>query len=277
MMFLYLFLAAVAVLLLALMALRLRDALADRAEWVRLAALQPTQPALYDQAMVAELPDPARRFFNFAIKPGTPLLTVAEIDMGGEFSLGSRTKPNYRPMCARQILAAPQGFVWMLKIPGAVSLSGSDTGKWTHFRILGLIPVARMGGDANHARAAYGRYVAEAVFWTPAALLPGPGIVWEALNQDVARVTVTHNALSQSVDVRVDADGRPVEVRFTRWTNANPERVYRLQPFGGLLSDFREVQGFRLPFRVEAGNLFGTDAYFPFFKAQVSAVRFPHR
>jgi hypothetical protein len=30
------------------------------------------------------------RFFYFAIKPGAPLLTVAEIDMGGEFSLGTR-------------------------------------------------------------------------------------------------------------------------------------------------------------------------------------------
>lgn len=275
MIFLYLAFAILTAVLLALTALRLRDVLADRGEWARLAALQPTNPPLYDPAMVAALPEPAQRFFNFAIQLGTPLLTVAEIDMGGEFSLGSRDKPNYRPMYARQILAAPHGFVWTLKIPGAVSLSGSDTGKWTHFRMLGLIPVARLGGDADHARAAYGRYIAEAVFWTPAALLPAPGIVWEGLDRDTARVTVTDNALSQSVDVRVDVEGRPIEVRFIRWTNANPERRYRLQPFGGLLSDFREVQGFRLPFRVEAGNLFGTDAYFPFFKAQIRKVGFP--
>lgn len=106
-------------------------------------------------------------------------------------------------------------------------------------------------------------------------MLPGPGIAWEVLGKDTARVTVTHNGLSQSVDVSVDEEGRPVEVRFQRWTNANAERTYRLQPFGGYLSDFREIQGFRLPFRVEAGNLFGTHAYFPFFKARLRAVRFP--
>ena len=273
--YLHFALAVLAIALLALIALRVRDTFADRAEWRRLAALQPTNPAQYDPAMVVELPEPAQRFFNFAIKPGTALFTVAEIDMGGEFSLGSRAKPNYRPMDARQILAAPHGFVWMLRIPGAVSLSGSDTGKWTHFRIFGLIPVARMGGDVNHARAAFGRYVAEALFWTPAALLPAPAIAWEVLGPDAARVTVTHNGLTQSVDVSVNKEGRPVEVRFQRWTNANPERSYRLQPFGGYLSDFREVQGFRLPFCVEAGNLFGTDAYFPFFKARLGALRFP--
>jgi hypothetical protein len=60
-----------------------------------------------------------------------------------------------------------------------------------------------------------------------------------------------------------------------RWSNANPEKQYRLQPFGGVLSDFREVQGYRLPFRVEAGNMFGTDDYFVFFKAEVTDIRFP--
>jgi hypothetical protein len=52
-------------------------------------------------------------------------------------------------------------------------------------------------------------------------------------------------------------------------------REYRIQPFGGTLSDFREVQGYRLPFRVEGGNMFGTGAYFPFFRAEVAAIRFP--
>lgn len=273
--FVYPLLVILGFALFSLLALRLWDERAERMEWARLAALQPTNPAMYDPLMVANLPEPARRFFNFAIKQGTPLLTVAEIDMGGEFSLGTRDNPNYQPMDARQILATPTGFVWKLKMFGSVSVSGSDTGRWTRFRILCLIPVARMGGDTNHARAAYGRYVAEAVFWTPAALLPGPSVAWEALGQDTARVTVTHNELSQAVDMKVDAEGRLVVVHFMRWTNANPEKKHRLQPFGGHLSDFREVQGFRIPFNVEAGNMFGTDEYFAFFKAKVTAVRFP--
>ena len=261
--------------ILSLVALRLWDERADRIEWARLAASQPTSPAVYDPVMVADLPEPAQRFFNYTIRPGSALLTVAEIDMAGEFSLGTRDNPDYQPMNARQILAAPTGFVWKVRMPTVVAVSGSDTGSWTRFRILGVIPVARMGGDTDHARAAYGRYVAEALFWTPAALLPGPGVVWEALNPDTARVTVTHNGLSQAVDIKMDAEGRPEEVHFMRWSDANPERRYRLQPFGGYLSDFREVQGFRVPFNVEAGNMFGTDEYFPFFKAKVTAVRFP--
>src|SRR5690606_38960767 len=133
----------------------------------------------------------------------------------------------------------------------------------------------RMGGDPNHARSAFGRMVAEAVFWTPAALLPGPGIRWEHVDDDVARVTVEHRGLSQSVDVTVASDGRPLEVRFERWSNANPDKVHRRQPFGGYLSAFREFDGFRLPTRVEAGNFFGTEQYFPFFLVDVTNIDFP--
>lgn len=76
--------------------------------------------------------------------------------------------------------------------------------------------------------------VAEGAFWTPAALLPG---------------------------------------KHVRWSNENPDRRYRLQPFGGYLADFREFGGYRLPASVEGGNHFGTDAYFPFYKATVTEVR----
>ncbi|MEQ8264169.1 hypothetical protein [Pseudohaliea sp.] len=41
------------------------------------------------------------------------------------------------------------------------------------------------------------------------------------------------------------------------------------------MSDLREVEGYRLPYRVEAGNLFGTDACFPFYLAEVAAISFP--
>ncbi|MGE3127643.1 MAG: DUF6544 family protein [Fimbriimonadaceae bacterium] len=268
-------LAVLGLVVLSLIALRLWDERADKQEWERLAGTQPARPARFDLSMVAELPEPARRYFAFAIQPGTTLATVAEIAMGGEFSLGSSDSPNYRPMAARQVLAAPTGFIWKVRMRGLVSVTGSDTGSWTRFRIFGLIPVARIGGGPDHPRAAFGRFVAEAVIWTPAALLPRDGVTWEALDQDSARVTVTHNGLSQTVDVKVDAEGRPTVVHFMRWSNANAEKSYRLQPFGAYLSDFREVQGFCLPFAVKAGNMFGTAEFLAFFQAQVTSVRFP--
>lgn len=131
-----------------------------------------------------------------------------------------------------------------------------------------------MGGNPDHTRAAFGRFVAESIFWTPAAVLPCKNIRWQKVDNNTARVTITNGDLSQDVDVRVDEKGRPVIVSFLRWSNANRDKIFRFQPFGGRLSDFREVQGYRIPFKVEASNMFGTEEEFTFFKAEIKEIHF---
>ncbi|OOY07790.1 DUF6544 family protein [Thioclava sp. F36-7] len=268
-------LAIVAIGLLGLFARRRLDLRADGAEMARLSAFQPTDPPRFSADMVADLPEPARRFFTFAIAEGTPLYTVARLEMQGQFGMGDKSAPGYMPMRATQVLAAPQGFVWAMSGgTGGMRLSGSDSAKWTRFWIAGLAPVARFGGSADHKRSAFGRYVAEAVFWTPAAVLPGSKVTWEPVATNIARMTMRHDGLEQAVDLTVATDGRPEQVSFQRWSNANPQKRHRLQPFGGYLSEFREVEGFRLPTHVEAGNDFETEAYFPFYIADVTEIRF---
>lgn len=270
------FMAIAVVLLIGLIIWRQMDHRADRKEMDRLIQLQPESPLRFSTELLAGLPEPARRYFTFAISEGTPLYTVAQLQMSGQFGMGDKDDPGYMPMQATQVLAAPEGFVWKMSGgTGAMRMAGSDSGTWTRFWIAGIVPVARLGGDPDHRQSAFGRYVAEAVFWTPAAMLPGPHVSWEGVSENVARVTMRHHGLEQSVDVTVAEDGRPVQVSFLRWSDANPEKVHRLQPFGGYLSEFRDFDGFRLPTHVEAGNMFGTDAYFPFFIADVTEISFP--
>ena len=272
-------LAVLAMVLVTLGAWRWNEKRACRAAWADLVSLQPGAPPLFDPAMIDGLPEPARRFFRFAIEPGTPLYTVAEISMHGELSLGDKAEPNYMPMRAEQVLAAPRGFIWKVRAGDTIWFSGSDGANqgtsWSRFWLFGILPVARAGNSEDHARASFGRYVAEAVFWTPAALLPGQGVRWEDVDESTARAIVTQEGLQQAIDVTVDADGRAGKVVFQRWSDANPSKTYQLQPFGGYLSDYRTFGGFRLPTLIEAGNAFETDDYFPFFKATVTSVRFP--
>ncbi|MEM9580117.1 MAG: DUF6544 family protein [Pseudomonadota bacterium] len=267
--------ATLALILLGLGIWRATDHRADRREATRLLALRHEDPPRFSKDMVKDLPEPARRFFHFAIQDGTPLHRVAEISMTGQFGMGTATAPNYLPMTAEQVLAAPGGFIWKMSAGrGAMRVSGSDTAGWTRFWLAGLVPVARTGGTADHALSGFGRAISEAVFWTPAAVLPGPGVVWSAVDDSTARVTVEHGSLRQSVDVTVNEDGRPERIVFQRWSDANAEKEFRLQPFGGTLSAFRAFEGFMLPTHVEAGNFFGTEDYFAFFIADVTAVRF---
>ncbi|GAB3031679.1 DUF6544 family protein [Bowmanella dokdonensis] len=256
---------------------RLLDRRADRQAMHELALSQPAQPVSFSAEMVAHLPEPVRRYFLYTIRLGTPLYTVARIRMKGRFGMGDRDKPGYLDFTATQVLAMPAGFVWQMRAKGGLMrLSGSDSHSWTRFWLMGILPVARQGGDPDHTRSAFGRYVAESVFWTPGALLPGPGISWESRDPDHARVTIDYRGLSQAVDLKLASDGQPTEVRFERWSNANPQKRHRLQPFGGYLSEFQTFGGFRLPTHVEAGNHFGTEQYFAFFVADVTAVEYPH-
>ena len=258
-----------------LVLLRLYDQRVDRVTWQWLARRQAETPQPFDPGMIADLPEPARRYLGYAILPGAPLWTVAEIDMTGTFALGDQATPKEQPMTARQILALPYGFIWAMQ---AGPIGGSDgfgaKGSWTRFRLFGVLPVARSDGSEDHLRSAFARLVAEAVFWTPAAVLPGPGIHWESAGPDTARLTVTQGKLCQSVDLTLAADGRPLSMVMPRWSNANPEKRWQIQPFGAVFGDHRPVGGFRLPFDVQAGNFFGTADWFAFFRARVSAIRF---
>jgi hypothetical protein len=270
-----LLLGLVLVLVFALLLWRLTDTVRANAAWSRLAVLGGDTAAVFDPAMAADLPEPARRYFNFAIAPGTRLSAVVAIEMEGQLGLGSKDKPDYRTMKARQILAPPHGLVWRLQ---AGMITGSDAAlpetSWTRFGLFHLVPVVRISGDADHHRSAFGRVVSEAAFWTPAALLPSDHVRWEVRGADTARAVVSYGAFEQWVDLTVDAEGAPVKVVIERWSNANPESAYRLQPFGGFLSEYRDFHGFRIPTRVDGGNLIDTPEYFPFFRARVISVKF---
>lgn len=268
----------VIVALFALFGWRHADRRADAAAWQALLEIGPIRSGSFSPDMVEGLPEPARRYFLHTIAEGTPLRTVAVIEMEGQLGRGDKNAAHFDPMQARQLLAPPHGFVWQVR---AGAIGGSDAAtpdiSWTRFWLFGLVPVVRISGDADHFRSAFGRTVAEAAFWTPAALLPGPNVRWEALDANSARAIVTFAGLEQSVDISVDSEGQPTSVVIARWSDVNAEKVYQLQPFGGTVAEFREFDGYRLPTRIEGGNWFGTDEYFPFFKANVTSISFPDR
>jgi len=267
------------VLLLALQALKYFDNRNAEGTWQRLAGLAESSPQSFTPEMVENLPDPVRRYFLFTINLGTPLRTVAEIKMSGEIGLGSKEKPNYMPMEARQILVPPYGLVRRANAgSGFMKMAGSDgymkDRAWTRFWLFHTLPIVRAGGTPDYIRASLGRVVAEAVAWAPAALLPQNGVVWQAVAKNRAKAIIEHNGIRQELEITVAEDGMSLSMVIPRWSNANPEKKWRLQPFGGTLSEFKTFDGFNIATRLEGGNYFGTDDYFPFYRAKVENISF---
>jgi len=221
----------------------------------------------------------AQRYFARAIEPGTPLHRVVRLEMGGSFIMNG----NAMPMTAHQILAPPaQGFVWQAEVgSGLMRFAGSDgyhraggaEESWTKFWLRGLIPLARIGGNADHESAAATRVMLESI-WAPASLLPQFGAEWVQTGPDSAEVRFAGVQGIEPMQITLDAEGNPLEVWALRWTDANPEKLHRLQPFGGRMLEMARHQGFLIPSRVELGNMWGTPEYAPFFLAHITKAEF---
>lgn len=161
--------------------------------WHQLTSTASKRPDHFDVEQLDALPPPARRFFEHSIDNGAPLHTVAEIRIRGEISLGDKDNPNYLPIEARQLLAPPFGFIWNVKAgKGAMRFSGSDAaypeGSWSRFWLHSLLPVARVSGGSDHSLSSFGRYMGEAIFWSPASLLPSENVIWKEIDRNTAKV-----------------------------------------------------------------------------------------
>jgi len=231
---------------------------------------------VFDPSLVAGLPEIAQRYFTHAIAPGTPLHTTVRLEMKGTFLLGDKASFQTYAMTARQILAPPSEFVWIPSMQsGVMSISGSDAlvqgAGWTRFWINGLVPVVNLQATTDLNRSALTRAAMEAM-WAPASLLPGNGVAWEQTGPSTARLSFTTGI--EPVDMTLAPDGRVVKVVTMRWSDANPEKTFRLQPFGGTMEAEATFAGFTIPSLVKVGNHFGTDDYLPFFQAQIMAAEF---
>lgn len=259
---------------------RYRSAMSEaQVAFDRIARPQRPTTRRFDPAEVAHLPEVARRYFAHAIAPGTPLFTVALLEMEGTFLLGDKASHQSYAMTAREVIRAPDEFVWLPRLSnGPVTVSGSDGlvagAAWTRFFVAGTIPVASVETSPDMARSAGFRGAAEAALWLPSTLLPQRGASWEEAGPDKARVTIQGGGHPITLLLTVDANGAVRELVGQRWSNANADKVFRLQPFGGTVTAERHFEGFTIPSEVAMGNHHGTADYVPFFQARITGASY---
>lgn len=230
----------------------------------------------FEPAMVADLPEIARRYFNHAIAVGTPLHTTVRVEMEGTFLLGTSASFQSYAMTARQILSPPLEFVWVpVMRSGAMTISGSDAlvqgAGWTRFWINGLVPVVNLQDTPDLNLSARARAAMESV-WAPASLLPANGVAWEQTGPNAARLTFGTSL--EPVDLTLAADGRVLEIVTMRWSDVNADKTFRLQPFGGTMGAEQTFAGFTIPSELKVGNLYGSPDYLPFFQARITAAEY---
>jgi hypothetical protein len=241
------------------------------ARFADLEASAATPTSSFDVAMLDGLPEVARRYFLHAIAPGTPLRTTVRLRMEGEFLLGDKNQYQTYAMSAVQILSPPDQFVWIPTMKsGFLEITGSDGlaagSAWTQFWLNGLVPVVSQQDTPDLVRSALSRSAMEAV-WAPAALLPQNGVRWEQVGPDTAKIAFPTGI--EPILLLLGPDGSVREMSTMRWSNANADNSFRLQPFGATVEAEGAFAGYTIPTRVKVGNHFGTDSYLPFFQANI--------
>lgn len=203
-------------------------------------------------ADVGNLPAPARRYFEFALPPFSPLILRAELSWVGGFR--ARPGGGWMPFTAQQsYTTAPRGFEWKARV-GRFPLfrlsvrdryedgTGSVAVRWAG------IPLMSRGGTRETGAASLLRFLAESV-WLPTALLPSPDCRWEAIDAGRARVTLTDCGLTVSMTVNVDEGGRITTVRAERFRDVRGAGV--LTPWVGRFGEYKSVAGMMVPAHAE--------------------------
>lgn len=233
------------------------------------------QPSRFAPEMVADLPEPVRRYFLHAIRSGAPLARAVRLTMAGEMRLGPGQA--WLPFRACQVLAPSKGFVWEASVgEGLMRFSGADTyaygrGRVT-FRLWDLIPVARAGGP-DVSRSARGRLAIESI-WQPAALLPQRGVRWTAIDDQTARATVTIDGEPVPLTVTIAPDGRLLSVRMERWGNLMADGRFAPIPFGADITEETSFGGYSVPSQLSVRWWYGTSRAFEFFHARLTRATY---
>ena len=129
----------------------------------------------FREEMVSDLPNPARRYFLHAIRPGTPLAST--LHWGYSASMRPGKQMPWMDLVAEQILVKERGFVWKATATrGILAVTGTDyyldgEGRM-RIALFGLIPVVNASGP-DLSRSAQARLLIEGVA-LPSAFLPDP-------------------------------------------------------------------------------------------------------
>ena len=198
--------------------------------------------------------------------------------MEGTFILGDAASPQPFAMSARQVLAPPNEFVWIAEMTsGPMHVGGADMlhedQASMRFWLFQSIPLVQSAASEGLDRSVAARPALEAI-WAPASLLPPNGVVWEQLAADKARVTFTSGKWPTEMVMTIGEDGRLLDIVAMRWSDANPDKTFRLQPFGGTMEAEAEFGGYTIPSLVHVGNNYEDESYFPFFNATITGATY---
>jgi hypothetical protein len=215
---------------------------------------QSARGARFSPGLLNGVPGPVARYFAFALTPGQPLIQRAEIRHSGQFAMEPEA---WSPFKSTEVFVVqPPAFLWdaTIRMAGIVPVRVHDSyvgGEGAlHAAIAGLLTVANQHGTPEMAAGELLRFLAEAV-WLPTALLAGPNVRWDGIDDASARVTLRDGAIAASLEVCFGPRGEITGVSAERPRAVGNTTV--LTRWVGSFADYANVEHMQVPMTGEVG------------------------
>lgn len=228
-----------------------RAFLADAAAAIAASPRQPEAPIT--EADLASLPPPVAAHLRACGVVGARRASVARLRHGGRFLASEEL--GWKPITGEYVITTGSpAFLWYGRVQAAplVPIAARDRFSLGHGRMLvkafGAIPIVDARG-ADMDQAAFARLVAELTL-VPTALLPGPHLRWEPIDERSARAHLAVGTLSAALLFRRDPASGETSLEVLRGRQEGDAVV--LRTFRARASGVLRAGGLTLPRRVEA-------------------------
>lgn len=224
-----------------------------------------------------EVPAPVRRYFREVLEDGQPSIARLEVEHRGAFNMSETGEKWRRFESTQHIVTRMPGFVWDARIqmvPGMpVHVRDAYVGGKGILiaRLFGLMSVMEQPNTRELAQGELMRFLAESV-WHPTSLLPGQGLVWEAIDNHSARAILNDSTISACLVFDFDDRGLITSVySSTRYREVNGEQVKT--PWRGFFWDYEKRDGMMIPLKGEVGWML-SEGLLPYWRAHIERIEY---
>jgi hypothetical protein len=215
------------------------------------AGATPSRAGVVTEQMLADLPEPVRRYLRYAGVVGKPSPRTVWLHQKGRMRPGPGQP--WMPLAAEEHYSVqPPGFVWA----GTLRLGGLPVGRARDMyaggkgrmlvKVASLWPVVDASGEQTD-QGSMMRYLSEMI-WFPAAFL-GDNIAFETIDDTSARVTLTDHGRTAAGTLVFDREGRLTDFVAKRYRTPDASSP---EAWSTPITGYGEYEGLKLPSRGKA-------------------------
>lgn len=208
----------------------------------------PGRAGTVTEEMLADLPEPVRRYLRYTGVVGKPFPSTIRLRQKGRMRPGP-AQP-WMPLDAEEHYSVqPPGFVWAgvlhlgpLPLGRARDMYAEGAGRML-VKVASLWPVVDASGEKVDQNGMT-RYLSEMI-WFPAAFLAG-NISFQAVDDSTARVTLTDHGRTATGTLFIDQQGRLTDFVAQRYRTSDASNP---DTWSTPITSYGEFEGLRLPVR----------------------------